>query len=68
LELVEPVGLAVVLGGEYTGVEEDHHDDEPVEGLGLDRPATDLATATVPLLQSTSDDTDKGSTSHVVDT
>jgi len=47
LEAIEPTGLAVVLGGQHTGVEEDHDDNEPVEQLGFDDSTTQFTTATV---------------------
>ena len=37
LEVVKPLWLAVVLGGEYDCVKEDKDDDEPEHGLRLDR-------------------------------
>lgn len=37
--LGEPRGLAVVLGGDGEGVEEDQEEDGPVEGDGFHRPA-----------------------------
>ena len=36
LEVVKPLWLAVVLGGEYDCVKEDKDDDEPEHGLRLD--------------------------------
>lgn len=40
LELTEPVRLAIVFTGQDCRVEEDEDDNEPVEGLWLDRLAT----------------------------
>ena len=36
LKIVHPLGLLMVFAGEYERVEEDEHDDEPVEELRLD--------------------------------
>ena len=49
LELVEPVRLSMVFGGEDASVEEDENDDEPVERLRLDRSTARLSTAPVHL-------------------
>ena len=48
LELLQPVRLVVVLGGEYPGVEEHQDDNEPEHRLGLHSPPTVPSRFSVP--------------------
>ena len=51
LEVVEPLGLLVVLRGQHARVEEDEHDDDPEHGLRLDRLPQHAPRPPVQLLQ-----------------